>query len=456
MHTTISLALHALLFAAAEAGPLNAPGRREAAVKRWAQEQALQARQAPNSGAFGGFLSTVVTVSGEVLKGPATVSSFLSGTSILPPPATTTKSAETQDAAKPSSRADTTSRSPTGVPNSKIPTAVTKLPPATGAISPELFQTNLKAAQQFNTDFSTLTKDTSCIPNQAACIDGQTALCSSSGAFVLEACAAPGTSCFALPLETAEGVQLKCVDRPTAEKILGALPAGGSSSSAAPVPGEFTKTAIITASTGAVTITLTVRPQPESSQKPAASEADSTSTVTVSQTKTTTATTTAASSTSTEIPLEVIPIDDPVTTITTTVFTPARPTDAPRRGGPPQGNPDRGTNPEASSSPPASTRTRTRRPQPTESQQPGGGNGGGGRGGGEGGGGEAKPTGAPGGGNGGGNGGTAGGGKKGPNEDTRVTFTLTETATVTEKETVTVTAAGAGATVTKRVAVRMM
>ncbi|KAK0649391.1 hypothetical protein B0T16DRAFT_492030 [Cercophora newfieldiana] len=271
MRTSISLTLFALLFAAAEAGPLiNNPDRREAAVKKWAREEAAKAPDSGNSGSGASdTFSTVVTfVPGEALKGSATgaasappaVSSFLSDGSTLP--GTTAAATTTADAAKPTEDA---AQPPVASANPKIPTAVTSKPPATGTVSPDVFQINLDAAKQFNADFATLTKDTPCVSNQAACIDGKTALCAPTGAFLLTACPA-GTSCFALPLDTAEGVQLKCVDQATAEKVLGAPPPPPAPTVS--VPGEFTKTATVSETSGAVTITMTVRPDLPASSAP--------------------------------------------------------------------------------------------------------------------------------------------------------------------------------------------
>jgi hypothetical protein len=444
MRTSISLTLYALLFAAAEAGPLNIPDRREAAVKKWARDEAGKDSASGDSGS--GAFSTIVTfVPGEALKGSATgaappvVSSFLSGGSLVAPTETTTAGAKpTEDAAKVSSAPGKA----TGSPNSKIPTAVTDIPFPTGTISPDILQSNLETAKQFNADFATLTPDSSCLANQAACITGKTALCGPAGTFVLTACPS-GATCFALPMDNTEGVQLKCVDKATAERILGALPA---EAPAEPAPSEFTKTATISATNGAVTVTMTVRPGGEAPSSAAPAESDVTSKTTITRTRTTTTkpaeSSSAAAPSSTGIPLEVIPIP-PTTTTTTTIFTPPNPTGRPRGGGgggvPPQGPPNQGDGPNQSESQPPRTRTRTKRPQPeptATSTRDGNGNG------------EepAKPTQRPESG--------AGGGNKGPNEDTRVTFTLIETTTVTEKETVTVTAAGS--TVTARVAVRMV
>ncbi|KAK4447722.1 hypothetical protein QBC34DRAFT_123013 [Podospora aff. communis PSN243] len=439
MRTSISLTLYALLFAAAEAGPLNIPDRREAAVKKWARDGAGKDSASGESGS--GAFSTVVTfVPGEALKGSATgaappvVSSFLSSGSVVVPTRTTVGGP-----GKPSEDAANASDAPakaTGSPNSKIPTVVTDIPSPTGTISPDVLQSNLDTAKQFNADFATLTPESSCLANQAACITGKTALCGPAGAFVLTACPS-GQSCFALPMDTTAGVQLKCVDKSTAERILGALPAGEAPID--PVPGEFTKTATISATNGAVTVTMTVRPEAPSAAPTASEGPDVTSKTTITRTLTTTTapaessslTTAAPSSSSTQDTLEVIPIPS-TTTITTTIRPPANPTGRPRGGGPPQGPPNQDENPKQSE--PPRTRTRSRRPQPEPTATGGNGNG------------EeaAKPTQAPGG----------GGNPKGPSEDTRVTFTLIETTTVTEKETVTVTAGGS--TVTARVAVRMV
>ncbi|TDZ29948.1 hypothetical protein C8035_v003709 [Colletotrichum spinosum] len=131
----------------------------------------------------------------------------------------------------------------TGVPNNQVPTINTALPAATATVSPAIAASNLASAKSFNALFATLSAQSACINGQVACVNSNMAKCGAAGAFALEACGT-GESCFALPMNTTEGVLVSCFDTAVANNILG-------ESSSAPAP---------PASWTASELTVTVRP----------------------------------------------------------------------------------------------------------------------------------------------------------------------------------------------------
>ncbi len=60
-----------------------------------------------------------------------------------------------------------------------------------------MYQKNLRTAKNFNAIFSTLTEESACSPNQAACVGGSVSKCGDSGVFKTVASCGNGTMCFA-------------------------------------------------------------------------------------------------------------------------------------------------------------------------------------------------------------------------------------------------------------------
>ncbi|KAK0725429.1 hypothetical protein B0H67DRAFT_551002 [Lasiosphaeris hirsuta] len=511
------IVISTMLLAAAEAGPLRGPAQRRGWAPKWM-------RDAGHNDTTTADPTTVVTVvPGQVTTDSATssafavsvspsstspsspeesstvagteapsVSSFLSGSSFLAPsstpgkesltasttkeeevdPSTTAVESSAPSTASESEATASTGPSVTGPPNSEVPTGITVVPAATGTVTPDIYENNLKVAKKYNNVFSSLTKESACLSGQVACVEGNIASCDKDSSFGITICAS-GTECFALPMNTTSGVELKCVSKETAQGILGETPAGSSPStllstslgattteSASEASGRFTRTATISDGT----ITLTFNPTvsatvttsselpTEPSSAPALSSAESLdSTITVTSTSTSISTTkvnpadivpTTTDDPSSSIPLEVIPIEDSSTTstltITKTIFSSssAEPT--------PEAPPPSSLSPSAIPSAPLTPTSEA----PTTTRRRGGGGGGGGNGGDR-----DRPTatedrgnfpsttpgpkpeeGA----------GPEGGQPKfdgSSTDDSRVTFTLVETVTetVTEKEVVTVT-----------------
>ncbi|KAI9787635.1 MAG: hypothetical protein M1839_000166 [Geoglossum umbratile] len=86
-------------------------------------------------------------------------------------------------------------------------------------------QSNLEMARALNTLFRTLTSDSTCNLTQpieaAACINGQLAMCSSSGTYSLSQCP-QGKQCYALPKTgLGTGVEIGCDTAENAQLILG-------------------------------------------------------------------------------------------------------------------------------------------------------------------------------------------------------------------------------------------
>ncbi|GJC91726.1 prefoldin subunit [Colletotrichum higginsianum] len=122
-----------------------------------------------------------------------------------------------------------------GTPNNQVPTIRTSTPAASTTVSPEVAANNLASAKTFNSLFASLTENSACAAGQIACVKGNIGLCGPDGAFAIQSCGA-GTSCFALPMKTTEGVIVGCYDPEVASGILG-TPASVSvpiSSTAAP------------------------------------------------------------------------------------------------------------------------------------------------------------------------------------------------------------------------------
>ncbi|WQF78422.1 hypothetical protein CDEST_03436 [Colletotrichum destructivum] len=108
----------------------------------------------------------------------------------------------------------------TGTPNNQVPTIRTSTPAASTTVSPEVAANNLASAKTFNSLFASLTENSACAAGQIACVKGNIGLCGPDGAFVIQSCGT-GTSCFALPMNTTEGVIVGCYDPNVASGILG-------------------------------------------------------------------------------------------------------------------------------------------------------------------------------------------------------------------------------------------
>ncbi|KAL3296481.1 prefoldin subunit [Colletotrichum asianum] len=165
----------------------------------------------------------------------------------------------------------------TGSPNVGVPTIETSLPAATATISPEVAARNLVNAKSFNALFATLTEQSACSNGQVACVKGNIGKCGSDGAFDIVSCG-NDQSCFALPMNTTEGVVVGCYNPTVASNILGeAVSAPGSSTSAAVSEVTMTVTPVVTATS---TIQVTPPSSPETTS-PAVPIATATSTVLV-------------------------------------------------------------------------------------------------------------------------------------------------------------------------------
>ncbi|KAM0195512.1 hypothetical protein ACHAPI_006368 [Fusarium lateritium] len=128
---------------------------------------------------------------------------------------------------------------PTGTSANGVPTIKTGAPTGTSAIPAAAYASNVVDARTYNEEFAKLTPESSCMKGQAACINGQTAVCDDSSAFKLTPCTAQGEKCFALPLYNFEGgIKIVCEDPATAAKILGGSPNSGEDNT---VPGNADK-----------------------------------------------------------------------------------------------------------------------------------------------------------------------------------------------------------------------
>ncbi|KAK3348289.1 LOW QUALITY PROTEIN: hypothetical protein B0H65DRAFT_508216 [Neurospora tetraspora] len=139
-----------------------------------------------------------------------------------------------------------------------LPTAVTgALPSATTTVSPEIYAKNLADARRYNEQFSSLTKDTTCISGQAACVGGGRAYCNAQGKFNVAQCGS-GKKCFVMPMTTVQGVpdEAAKVLAPIAAPIGGGVGAVGSSSAGAGSEVVITSTVKVTQSFGTVTMTV--------------------------------------------------------------------------------------------------------------------------------------------------------------------------------------------------------
>ncbi|SPQ24782.1 d0c9ad3e-cc35-487b-bf5e-f42221135e02 [Thermothielavioides terrestris] len=98
------------------------------------------------------------------------------------------------------------------------------IPPATSTVSPDVYQSNLQIARGYNNVFATLTEQSACEVGQAACVAGGLGLCPSGQSFKVIPCPDPGAACFALPMNTTEGVLVGCANIVEAKRILGSVP----------------------------------------------------------------------------------------------------------------------------------------------------------------------------------------------------------------------------------------
>ncbi|KAK3376749.1 hypothetical protein B0T24DRAFT_228300 [Lasiosphaeria ovina] len=147
----------------------------------------------------------------------------------------------------------------TGTPISNVPTVITSLPAPTATVDAAVYAKNLELARQYNNLFANLTRESACREPQAACITGDVAKCGTNGGFVVTPCPSD-TSCFALPMNTTDAVELSCVDKAAAAFILGTLPSSSPSTSSVP---KFTRTVTVTESSGIAKVTYTYDPNPE-------------------------------------------------------------------------------------------------------------------------------------------------------------------------------------------------
>ncbi|KAL1893637.1 hypothetical protein Cpir12675_004069 [Ceratocystis pirilliformis] len=143
--------------------------------------------------------------------------------------------------------------SSTSSPSAIVPSIVYSAPPSTGTVSPETYSANLDLARGFNMMFSALTVSSRCTTESVACIDGDMATCDLySRRYALAQCGA-GTKCYAIPLNTTDGVQMDCYKQDYAEYILGT--SSGSPSSTPSIPRPTTESVV--EATEYVTVTVT-------------------------------------------------------------------------------------------------------------------------------------------------------------------------------------------------------
>ncbi|KAJ0167396.1 hypothetical protein CTA2_2868 [Colletotrichum tanaceti] len=153
----------------------------------------------------------------------------------------------------------------TGTPNNQVPTIRTSTPAASATVSPEVAANNLASAKTFNSLFASLTENSACAAGQIACVKGNIGLCGPDGAFEIQSCAT-GTSCFALPMNTTEGVIVGCYDPYVASGILGtpaSVPVPISSTTAPEAPtasGIVSEVTTTTTPTIIATYTVSVSP----------------------------------------------------------------------------------------------------------------------------------------------------------------------------------------------------
>ncbi|GKT48465.1 uncharacterized protein ColSpa_08646 [Colletotrichum spaethianum] len=177
----------------------------------------------------------------------------------------------------------------TGTPNNQVPTIRTSTPAASATVSPEVAANNLASAKTFNSLFASLTEQSACTAGQIACIKGNVGICGSSGAFAVQSCGT-GTSCFALPMNTTEGVIVGCYDPKVASGILGtpvSAPVPGSSTSPAQAPpaSEIASEVTMTITpTVIATYTVSVSPSASPETSSAAQAPGFTTTVVVTKT----------------------------------------------------------------------------------------------------------------------------------------------------------------------------
>lgn len=127
---------------------------------------------------------------------------------------------------------------PTGTVNMEVPTEVRMRPTSTATVPADVMERNIERAKELNELYSSLTRLSACKEGQIACVDGGVARCR-AGAFSVEGCAA-GMTCYALPMRTVRGTQIKCATEEEAAASLGqdGVPSQEPSGSASAAPGE--------------------------------------------------------------------------------------------------------------------------------------------------------------------------------------------------------------------------
>lgn len=178
---------------------------------------------------------------------------------------------------------------PTGEPDNQVPT--NRGPPnpsATSSIPPEQFQANLEQALAFHESFKSLTEQSACFGEQAACINGGIARCQpEQGRFAIQACNDPNEECFPIPLVFEDGVKLACTDPAEARRILGieeeGNPSEPSTTSSADQVVTVTETPTVTEIIATETVDNGAPPQSSSSAPPAEGVVTVTATPTITE-----------------------------------------------------------------------------------------------------------------------------------------------------------------------------
>jgi len=131
---------------------------------------------------------------------------------------------------------------------------------------------NGKDAIALNDKFKGLTADSSCTPDENACINGQFAKCDNAK-FVLMPCGA-GTTCVALPLVNSPGTSVTCGTEADKDARIAATGAsGGGSSDAGPAAASPSAAAALPAASSAAAAAPAPAPAPANNAAPASGAA---------------------------------------------------------------------------------------------------------------------------------------------------------------------------------------
>ncbi|KAK1979213.1 hypothetical protein LZ30DRAFT_690835 [Colletotrichum cereale] len=260
------------------------PGETNAATTTAAEQSGASSALAPILSSTDNVEGSSPPASSTTIVAASTTASTVQATPEIPSPASSTPSSTV-----PLSTLSSTLRV-TGTPNNQVPTIRTSTPAASATVSPEVAANNLASAKTFNTLFASLTEQSACAAGQIACVKGNVGICGSDGAFAIQNCGT-GTSCFALPMSTTEGVIVGCYDPKVASGILGtpvSAPVPGSSTSAPQAPPASGVASDITTTitpTIIATFTVSINPPAASPQTSSAAQAPGfTTTVVVTKT----------------------------------------------------------------------------------------------------------------------------------------------------------------------------